>query len=470
MGFNTSLFLVWFLPVFLLLYLLIGNKIRNGYLLITSILIYAWSEPKFVFVLLATTTLDFLLVKIMHRQKEKYSKLFFLVLSITINVGLLFYYKYYNFFIENINTLFNLDFSPLNLILPLGISFYTFETITYVVDVYRGENEPQKKLSNYMLYIFLFPKMIAGPIIQYREIGEQLDNRSRFDTIDYKLNGFYRFSIGLAKKVLIANQLYIYGIGKLFYVNPESLNATSAWLGIIGFTFQIYFDFSAYSDMAIGLGKIMGFNFPENFDSPFLAKSITEFWKRWHITLGSWIKNYLYIPLGGNKGNSIRAYFNLWLVFFISGLWHKASWPLILWGSFHGTLIIIDKLFLLKLLEKLPDFVKIITTFFIITISLVLFKVDDLGHVIDYYRALFFSNNVETIEIRTELWIPLLIAILFSFINYFNVGKKIQNYFYGNQTNTTRHIVLTLISIVLFTLSLSFNTREGLTQFIYFRF
>lgn len=474
MEFNSSIFLVWVLPIFISLYLLIGSKFRNGYLLAVSLLFYAWSEPRFVLILLATTCIDFYLVSLIYKSQTTNLKKVYLLISITINVGLLFYFKYCNFFIENINTLFSkfglAHVSYLSYALPLGISFYTFETITYVVDVYRGIHKPQKKLKDYLLYIFLFPKMIAGPIVRYQEIASQLTNRTHQETIDSVLNGFYRFCIGLAKKVLVANQLDLYGVGKLFYVAPETLSGASAWLGILGFTMQIYFDFSAYCDMAIGLGKMIGFRLPENFDSPYLSSSITEFWKRWHITLGRWMKNYLYIPLGGNKDGLIKIYFNLWIVFLISGLWHGAAWHFIVWGIFHGLLLVLERAFLLNFYRNIPTILSILFIFLCINISNVLFKVNDLSTALSYYKALCFRNDVPFTEVRPEIWAPLGIATLFSFSNYFKIGNKLQSYFYDDRTELKRHIILTVISLILFVLSLSFNTRWGLTTFIYFRF
>ncbi len=474
MEFNSSIFLVWVLPIFILLYLLVRSKFRNSYLLAVSLLIYAWSEPRFIIILLATTCIDFYLVRLIYKSKTPNLKKVYLLISITINIGLLFYFKYCNFFIQNLNLLFSKfgisNVSYLSYVLPLGISFYTFETITYVVDVYRGIHKPQKKLKDYLLYIFLFPKMIAGPIVRYQEIATQLTDRSHQESIDSVLNGFYRFCIGLAKKVLIANQLDLYGVGKLFYDAPETLSGASAWLGIIGFTMQIYFDFSAYCDMAIGLGKMIGFRLPENFDSPFLSKSITEFWKRWHITLGSWMKNYLYIPLGGNKGSAAKTYFNLGLVFLISGLWHGASWNFVIWGIFHGSLLILEKVFLLKVYSKFPSAFIILFIFLLTNISFVIFKAKNLSLALNYYKALCFNNNVEFAEIRPEIWVPLIIAIIFSFSNYFKIGNKLLAYFYDDRKDIKRHVILTFVSLILFVVSLSFNTRWGLTTFIYFRF
>jgi alginate O-acetyltransferase complex protein AlgI len=474
MAFNSSIFLVWFLPIFFLLYLLLGQRFRNGYLLLVSVLIYAWAEPRFVLVLLTTTCIDFYLVRWMSASKKIPVKKIILLFSICMNVGLLFTFKYFNFFIDNLNGLFHSmglgNIPLLSLVLPLGISFYTFETITYLVDVYKGVHAPQKKTQNYLLYIFLFPKMIAGPVIRYHEIADQLTDRTATETIDHRLNGFYRFSLGLAKKVLIANQLARYGVDKLFYCDPTTLSGTSAWVGIIGYSMQIYFDFSAYSDMAIGIGKMIGFRLPENFNSPYIATSITEYWQRWHITLGNWMKNYIYIPLGGNRNGALRMYVNLSLVFLITGLWHKGSWSLVLWGAVHGFIMILERLFLIRAFKNIPAFFKIVFTFLLVTLAFVLFRLDDLPKSMNYYKALCFNNNIAFTALRPEFWLPLCIAIVFSFLAVFRIGKQLENYFYGDHTSMKRHVLLTLISMILFILAVSFNTRVGFTPFIYFRF
>ncbi|MCU0428761.1 MAG: MBOAT family protein [Cytophagaceae bacterium] len=404
----------------------------------------------------------------MCAASEKSTKKIYLSISLITNVGLLFYFKYTNFFIENLNSALGTEIPLLNVVLPLGISFYTFETITYLVDVYKGVYPPQHSLKNYLLYIFYFPKMIAGPIVRYNEIADQITDRK--ESNDLLLNGFYRFCIGLAKKVLIANQLAYYGVDKLFYVNPSDLDTASAWIAMLGYTLQIYMDFSAYSDMAIGLGKMMGFRLPENFDAPYTSSSITEFWKRWHITLGTWMKNYLYIPLGGNRVGKSRMYVNLCLIFLISALWHKASWAFVLWGSFYGILLVAEQLFFLSILNKLPKFLSLLITFFLVNISTVLFRMDDVKRTFAFYKALFSYNQGTNIEIRPEFWLPLSMAILFSFIPLSSWGKKLQSYFYEDRNSLKRHLLLTGISLLLFVLALSFNTRVAFSPFIYFRF
>lgn len=309
MVFSSSIFLLLFLPLFLVIYQITPKSYKNYLILFASLIFYSWGAPKFLFVLLTTSILDYYLINYLHYSKLEKQKKLILTLSITLNLGLLTYFKYANFFVENFNiALNNLGFSNIkwvSIALPIGISFFTFQSISYSVDVYRKTHPPLAKLSDYLLFIFSFPQMIAGPIVRFTSIADQITNRS--EIYEDKLIGFYRFCIGLAKKVLIANVL---GEHADFILNGNlsQIDFLTAWLGILAYTFQIYFDFSGYSDMAIGLGKMMGFSFPENFNSPYTAKSVTNFWKKWHITLGDFMRDYVYIPLGGNRYGKSKSY------------------------------------------------------------------------------------------------------------------------------------------------------------------
>ena len=336
MVFSSITFLFYFLPIFFGIYFLLPRSFRNWWILIASSVFYAWGAPIFFFILSASTLIDFYLVKGIHQSDAHKTRRLLLILSLIKNVGLLAYYKYANFFIENVNLAIESvgtePIAAIDVILPIGISFYTFQTITYAMDVYKGRHEPLRHPHLLLLYILSFPQMIAGPIVQFNAIADQITTRR--ETVDGFLFGFYRFCLGLGKKVLIANTVGAIASG---YLGNSDINTSEAWIGILAYTFQIYFDFSGYSDMAIGLGKMMGFDFPENFDNPYTSRSITEFWRRWHITLGTWMRNYLYIPLGGNRVDSkLRMYANLWIVFLISGLWHGASWNFVVWGAYHG--------------------------------------------------------------------------------------------------------------------------------------
>lgn len=484
MIFSSSIFLCFFLPLFLVLYYLTDRKYKNFILLFASIFFYAWGAPKFVFVIIGTTILDFFFVKMLDMNKAKRVRIFFLLLSVAMNVGLLFYFKYSNFFVDNLNHLLKAvgaesSITWAKLVLPIGISFYTFETLTYVIDVYRGVHKPLKNFWDYQLYIILFPKLIAGPIIRYHEIADQIPDRSARDTTDEKLMGFYRFCLGLGKKVLIANTMAafvdgVYGapITAEGALDPWHITASTAWFAAIAYTLQIYFDFSGYSDMAIGLGRMIGFRFPENFNNPYTAQSITDFWRRWHMTLGSWMRNYLYIPLGGNRVGGMRLYFNLWLVFLLSGLWHGASWNFIAWGAWHGLFLVLERLFLLKLTARIGKIPRVIFTMFIVILGWVVFRVEHLRPALRYIKAMF---GMSTGEVHygpgIEWYITLWIALFFAFFVLVNRGQKLQDKIYGIPSLSIRgHIAMTVCALVLFIISLSYVTGSNFNPFIYFRF
>lgn len=470
MNFSSTLFLLWFLPLFLVAYHLVPRFAKNYLILAASLAFYAWGAADFIGILLAASVTNFYIVRFMHQAVE-YRK-HYLFLSTALNLGLLLYFKYANFFVENFNTALDAmgfdNVSWTSVALPIGISFYTFQTITYAVDVYRKENPPLRKLTDYLLYILSFPQMIAGPIVRYGTVAK--DITSRQETIDDKLLGFYRFSIGLAKKVLIANYL-----GKqadiIMDADVAGVHSTHAWIGILAYTFQIYFDFSGYSDMAIGMGRMIGFKFLENFDNPYTARSITEFWRRWHITLGNFMRDYLYIPLGGNKSAwKYRVYVNLTLVFLISGFWHGASWNFILWGAFHGIFLVLDRLFLKKWLDRIGKIPSILFTFFVVMMGWVLFRIEEMDHLFAYFGKLFAFDWVVYTPIE-QFYLPLGVAIAFSFITIFRFGKKMNTYFFSkDRFSLGEHTVLTLGLGFLFYLSVSVVISSGFNPFIYFRF
>lgn len=474
MVFSSALFLVFFFPILLTTYYLTPNRFKNIVLLVFSIFFYAWGAPKFIFVLLGTTFVDFHVVKYMDSITDRKKRRLFLLIPLLINVGLLFYFKYANFFIDNINEMvvsFGGKPMPLlNVIMPIGISFYTFETLTYVVDVYRKVHKPLNHFWNYQLYIILFPKLIAGPIIRYHEISDQITERFQTETIDEKLTGFLRFCLGLGKKVLIANAMGEYA-DAMFAMPLDTLSSGTAWLGALAYTFQIYFDFSGYSDMAIGIGLMFGFRFPENFNNPYVSQSITEFWRRWHMTLGSWMRNYLYIPLGGNRVPKTRLYFNLWLVFLLSGLWHGAAWTFIAWGAYHGLFLILDRLFLEKILQKGGKIIAIPFTFLVTIFGWVLFRSETIDQTLVIWKQMFsfdFSVSYQFLEIR--LIVVLSIAAFFSFFTSTNATQSIQNYVYGTKKSMFAHGGFILLAFVLFFISLGNILTSDYNPFIYFRF
>ena len=470
MVFSSITFLIYFLPIFLLLYHLVPHKYKNALILIASIYFYSWGGPKFILVILGTTCLDYFLVKAMNNQKTQSSKTRFLIISLCLNLGLLFYFKYCNFFIDNINAAFGTKITWLEVVLPIGISFYTFESLTYVLDVYRGIHKPLKNFWHYQTYILLFPKLIAGPIVRYHEIADQITNREKNYTSSIKLSGFLIFCIGLAKKTIIANTLGIQA-DAVFKLPSEQIDTIAAWVGALAYSFQIYFDFSGYSDMAIGLGKMMGFKFPENFNNPYTSKSITEFWRRWHMTLGTWMKNYLYIPLGGNQVNNFKLYRNLIFIFLISGLWHGASWNFILWGAYHGLFLVLERLFLIKFYKKIGNWFSLPLTFIIVITGWVLFRNENINQgfyiIKQLYSFQFFDGKF---TLNNDFLFMASLALLFSFFTITKTTRSFQEKVYGEQFSKSSQWLAVSASIILFYISLSFISALDFNPFIYFRF
>ena len=483
MVFSSTIFLIYFLPFFLITYWLTPQRFRNITALFWSVLFYAWGAPKFIFVLFCSIVVDFFLAKKIY-QSEIFLKKKYLLISMVLNVGLLLYFKYSNFFIENANVLLeNLGLTGVhwtNLALPIGISFFTFQKISYIVDIFRGKNTPLKKISDLALYIILFPQLIAGPIVRYSEIKDQLQNRIANENIDNRLNGFFRFSIGLAKKMLIANQMSILA-DTIFNIPAGILTMGQAWLGSLAYAFQIYFDFSGYSDMAIGLGLMMGFRFPENFNAPYISQSISEFWRRWHITLSNWMRDYLYIPIGGNRVKSkVRLYFNLWVVFLISGFWHGAAWTFIAWGIFHGAFLILDRLFLLRFYKMIGKPLSIIITFIITLVGWVIFRAETFTQAMSYIVIMFDFGNMNlaisttrgTYDwfIEQRFIIIFGVASFFSFLPTINFIEKNMNSFFGTQGEKDFIFIKSILAIILLYICITEVISTGINPFIYYRF
>ena len=367
MVFSSSLFLFGFLPVVLAIYFFSHNRYRNLVLLIASLFFYAWGEPRNVLVMLASILINYLLG--LGIEKASKQKKLFLILSVLYNIGVLFYFKYLNFAGSIWESLTGQTLNMKTIVLPIGISFFTFQIMSYVIDVYRGNVPAQKNLINLALYISLFPQLIAGPIVRYIDVEAQIKQRE--STWDGAYVGVKRFAIGFAKKVLIADQLAT--LADTVFAGGNYPSMLSHWIGIIAYTLQIYYDFSGYSDMAIGLGKIFGFDFLENFNYPYISRSIKEFWRRWHISLSSWFRDYLYIPLGGNRKGKVRTYINLIIVFFVTGLWHGASFNFIVWGLYYAVFLVIERLGFGKRLEKLPRIIQHVYTLLVVVIGWVFF-------------------------------------------------------------------------------------------------
>lgn len=476
MVFTSILFLLVFLPVFFLLYFAVAPKYRNAVALVASLTFYMWGAPAFFWVLLTLLVGNFYVVKRMSLASTNDSiRRILLISSLVINLGVLAYFKYANFMVENVNALLEgLGVQPikwLEVALPIGISFFTFQSITYTLDVYWKKHAPLDRLMDYLLYILLFPQLIAGPIIRFNTIADEIKDRRHNFTTDYKLSGFYIFTIGLAKKVLIAN-----AVGSQvdsIFAQAENVSPYLSWIGIVAYSIQIYFDFSGYSDMAIGLGKVMGFNFPENFKSPYTSLSITEFWRRWHITLGAFMRDYLYIPLGGNRvGPGYRTYLNLIIVFFLSGLWHGASWNFVIWGVWHGLFLIIERAFLHAWLQKIPKLFSILYTYFIVLLGWVFFRAETLQDAMIYLQRMFGfgGNRAAEIELDVAFFTSLFIGLIFAFITLFKVGQKVERFFYYSLYSLRTHFWMSLGAVACTVLSVSYIASSDFNPFIYFRF
>ena len=410
MVFSQLTFLYYFLPIVMIVYFFSSDKIRNVLIFITGLLFYAWGEPFYVCLMLFSTAIDYTAGRLMAKYDDDNKKRkICLIVSVCMNVGLLAIFKYSDFIIDSFNGVFGTSVTnPVVLVnkalnslypfglnekrveLPIGISFYTFQSMSYTIDLYLRNIKVQKSFLNFASYVSLFPQIVAGPIVRYEDVANELESRTV--NIAKISAGIGIFVKGLAKKVLLANNIGMVWT-QIKAMDYSTISVATAWLGIIAFAFQIYFDFSGYSDMATGLGKMLGFEFPKNFDHPYISKSISEFWRRWHITLGSWFRSYVYIPLGGNRNGNFKTYRNLFITWALTGLWHGASWNFILWGLFFGVLIIIERLGFGKILEKLPSAVSMLYTFVMVLFGWVLFDTDTLADAGRYYAAMFGAGG-----------------------------------------------------------------------------
>ena len=410
MVFSQLTFLYYFLPIVMIVYFFASDKIRNVLIFITGLLFYAWGEPFYVCLMLLSTAIDYTAGRLMAKYDDDNKKRkICLIVSVCMNVGLLAIFKYSDFLIDSfngvfgtsitnpvvlvnkaLNSLYPLGLNEKRVELPIGISFYTFQSMSYTIDLYLRNIKVQKSFLNFASYVSLFPQIVAGPIVRYEDVANELESRTV--NIAKISAGIGLFVKGLAKKVLLANNIGIVWT-QIKAMDYSTISVATAWLGIIAFAFQIYFDFSGYSDMATGLGKMLGFEFTKNFDHPYISKSISEFWRRWHITLGSWFRSYVYIPLGGNRNGNFKPYRNLFITWALTGLWHGASWNFILWGLFFGVLIIIERLGFGKILEKLPSAVSMLYTFVMVLFGWVLFDTDTLADAGRYYAAMFGAGG-----------------------------------------------------------------------------
>lgn len=471
MVFSSIPFLFYFLPIFLILYYIVPFKFKNAILLVFSLLFYAWGEPKYIVLLVISSVVDYANGRMIERFEENRKKqTIFLVTSIIVNLSLLGIFKYGDLFIGTINDVCKLNISLLEVALPIGISFFTFQTMSYSIDVYKGNVKAEHNFIDYMTYVSMFPQLVAGPIVRYETVSKELKNRDiGYDNFS---DGIIRFFLGLFKKVLIANQ-----VGMLFDATIKNINevgALSAWLGIVAFALQIYFDFSGYSDMAIGMGKMMGFSYPENFNYPYTAKSITDFWKRWHITLSEWFKLYVYIPLGGNRKGKARTIINILIVWSLTGFWHGASWNFLLWGFYFAVILILEKFVLHKVLEKIPNVFNHIITLFLVLISWVLFAVEDIEGILLYFDVMFTGNGNGFVDVSFKYNIVsygliLIVAIALStpmYLKSCEIIKKIRS----AKAKNAIYVCASLIFVTMFLVTVSYLVRNTYNPFLYFRF
>lgn len=463
MVFASITFLYYFLPIFLILYFIFPKKHKNIVLLIFSFIFYFYGEPKYILLMLIEVFFSYFMTLSLEKNKSKS----LLGIIISFHIFLLCVFKYLNFIITNINSIFGGSISLLNIVLPIGVSFYTFQIISYEVDVYRGKVKASKSLIDYMTYVFLFPQLIAGPIVRYETVSKEL--KSRKVTLEDFSYGVNRFIIGLFKKIVIANN-----IGELCKILNDSseVSVLLYWVLGIGYLLQIYFDFSGYSDIAIGIGRMIGFKFPENFNYPYIADSVTDFWRRWHMTLSSWFRDYVYIPLGGNRVSTIKHIRNILVVWMLTGLWHGASWNFIIWGLYFGIILIIEKYFLNKILEKLPKVIRSIYTMLIVMISFIIFSSDDMSSALTVIKGLFsfnslkFSNNFIIYYIRSY-GVILVGGLVLSTPLIKNVINKLKE-------NKTLEYIINIFEVIVIVLILVVITSmlidSSYNPFLYFRF
>lgn len=463
MVFASITFLYYFLPIFLILYFIFPKKYKNIVLLIFSFIFYFYGEPKYILLMLIEVFFSYFMTLSLEKNKSKS----LLGIIISFHIFLLCVFKYFNFIITNINSIFGGNISLLNIVLPIGISFYTFQIISYEVDVYRGKVKASKSLIDYMTYVFLFPQLIAGPIVRYETISKEL--KSRKVTLEDFSYGVNRFIIGLFKKVVIANN-----IGELCNIlnNSSEVSVLLYWVLGISYMLQIYFDFSGYSDIAIGIGRMIGFKFPENFNYPYIANSVTDFWRRWHMTLSSWFRDYVYIPLGGNRVSTLKHIRNILVVWMLTGLWHGASWNFIIWGIYFGVILIIEKYCLNKVLEKLPRVIRNIYAMFIVMISFIIFSSDDISSALVAIKGLFsfsslkLSNDFIIYYIRSYGVILIGGLVLCTPLIKNVINKLRENKILNYIINIFEVIILVLILVVITSMLID----SSYNPFLYFRF
>ncbi len=471
MVFSSVLFLFRFLPIFIICYFMVPQRMKNFILLLGSLVFYAWGEPVYIVLMLFSTVSDYIHGRLIHHYRGRTAAKVLLVSSIIINLLMLGFFKYADFLIQTINAVVGTAIPLFDLPLPIGISFYTFQTMSYTIDVYRGEAKVQKNILDFGVFVTMFPQLIAGPIVKYRQVAEELHNRP-VDIVQISY-GWKRFVIGLAKKVLLANNIGVLW-SEISSMNYGELSVLTAWIGISAFAFQIYFDFSGYSDMAIGLGAVLGFHFPENFNYPYISTSITDFWRRWHMTLGSWFREYVYIPLGGNRKGIARQLLNILVVWTLTGIWHGAGWNFLFWGMWFAFFLIVEKAFLKKLLAKLPPLLGAWYSWIVVLIGWVFFSVETPQGIWQYLSAMFGVNGAGLWDYRglylgKDYAILFIIAVMASLPFVKRFTQKLENSKTGPAMAVYR-LGEKIIPPALLLLSIAYVVEASYNPFLYFRF
>lgn len=468
MVFSSLVFLFVFLPLIIFIYYISKDKYKNYLILTASLFFYAWGEPIYIVIMLLSIAVNFVFGKKVCKDNIRSNRKIWLVMSIVFNISMLGIFKYTGFFIENINRVFKNNITDPGIALPLGISFFTFQAMSYVIDVYRDDARVQKNLLYLALYISLFPQLVAGPIVRYQTVADQIENRKH--TMQKFENGVSRFIIGLAKKVLLSNSLGMLA-DSVFNTQISELTVLSAWLGIIAYSLQIFFDFSGYSDMAIGLGNMFGFEFLENFNYPYISKSASEFWRRWHISLGSWFRDYIYIPLGGSKKGKLRNYINLFIVWFLTGFWHGASWTFIAWGLYFGVLIAIEKAFLGKILDRIYSPISHLYLVLVVMIGWIFFRANSFTYAFNYIKLLFgLDNNLLynnlTIMYLNDYGYIIVLSVIFSV----PIIPILKNKLHEFKETHVYYIIRSIVFMSMFGAIVIELVNSTYNPFLYFRF
>ena len=466
MVFSSAAFMFYFLPLTILLYHMVPDRMKNGVLLAVSLFFYGFGEPVYILIMVLSIFIDYFNGRLIEKYRHrKHLSRVFLILSITANLGLLGFFKYADFFIGNINLFFGTDRELLSVALPIGISFFTFQTMSYSIDVYRGEVKAQKNLITFGTYVSMFPQLIAGPIVIYKDVEKQLEKRQT--DLSHLTEGMHRFILGLGKKVLLANS-----IGALWeqvkMIPVEELTVVTAWIGAAAFSLQIYFDFSGYSDMAIGLGKLFGFDFLENFNYPFVSRSVTEFWRRWHMSLSKWFRNYLYFPLGGNRKGRWITLRNIAVIWMLTGFWHGASWNYVFWGMYFAVVLILEKTLLRKFLEKSGKLLSRVYTLPVLLVSFVIFALEDLSHLSGYLKVMAGKGALMD---EFSLYLMDRYALLFLLLLLFSTPWPYRRYLqFLDRRRRSQTVVSAMVLLGIFLLSAAYIVDGAYNPFLYFRF